>query len=84
MYYIHLTLSIFQTVYLCFAFKKYTGISKFQFRALARTMELASRLGGAVVSALATGPKGREFKPGKGDGFLRVIKSAALLPSDGK
>jgi hypothetical protein len=31
-----------------------------------------SRLGGVVVS-VATGPKGREFKPGRGDGFLRAI-----------
>jgi hypothetical protein len=30
------------------------------------------RLGGAVVSVLATGPKGS--KPGQGDGFLRAIK----------
>jgi hypothetical protein len=27
-----------------------------------------------VISVLATGPKGREFKPGRGDGFLMVIK----------
>jgi hypothetical protein len=27
-----------------------------------------------VVSVLATGPKGRGFEPGQGDGFLRVIK----------
>jgi hypothetical protein len=32
------------------------------------------RLGGIVVSVLATGPKGRGFEPGQGDGFLRVIK----------
>jgi hypothetical protein len=30
-----------------------------------------------VVSVLATGPKGGGFKPGRGDGFLRAIKSAA-------
>jgi hypothetical protein len=42
------------------------------------------RLGGVVVSVLATGPKGRRFKPGQGDGFLRVIKSAVHLPLDGK
>jgi hypothetical protein len=30
--------------------------------------------GGVVVSVLATGPKGRGFKPGRGDGFLRAIK----------
>jgi hypothetical protein len=33
-----------------------------------------SRLGGVVVIVLATGPKGCGFKPGKGYGFLRVIK----------
>jgi hypothetical protein len=27
-----------------------------------------------VVSVLATGPKSCRFKPGQGDGFLRVIK----------
>jgi hypothetical protein len=27
-----------------------------------------------VVSVLASGPNGRGFKPGRGDGFLRVIK----------
>jgi hypothetical protein len=32
------------------------------------------RLGGVVVSVLATGPKGCGFKPSKGDGFLRAIK----------
>jgi hypothetical protein len=32
------------------------------------------RLGGVVVSVLATGPKGRGFKPGQGDGFLRAVK----------
>jgi hypothetical protein len=32
------------------------------------------RPGGIVVSVLATGPKGRRFKPSRGDGFLRAIK----------
>jgi hypothetical protein len=32
------------------------------------------RFGGVVVSMLATGPKGRGFEPGQGDGFLRAIK----------
>jgi hypothetical protein len=32
------------------------------------------RLGGVVVSVLATGPKGHGFKPGQGDEFLRAIK----------
>jgi hypothetical protein len=27
-----------------------------------------------VVSVFATGPKGRGFKPGRGDGFSRAIK----------
>jgi hypothetical protein len=30
--------------------------------------------GDVVVSVLATGTKGRGFKPGQGDGFLRAIK----------
>jgi hypothetical protein len=33
-----------------------------------------SRLGGVVVSVLATGPKGCRFEPGQGSGFLRTIK----------
>jgi hypothetical protein len=41
-------------------------------------------LGGLVVSVLATGPKVRGFKPGRGRLILRVIKSAARLPSEGK
>jgi hypothetical protein len=32
------------------------------------------RLGGVVVSVLATRPKGCGFEPGQGDGFLRAIK----------
>jgi hypothetical protein len=31
-------------------------------------------LGVVVVSVLATGPKNRGFKPGRGDGFIRAIK----------
>jgi hypothetical protein len=41
-------------------------------------------LGGLVVSVLATGPKIRGFKPGRGRWILRVIKSVARLPSEGK
>jgi hypothetical protein len=41
-------------------------------------------LGGLVVSVLATGPKVRGFKPGLGRRILRVIKSVARLPSEGK
>jgi hypothetical protein len=41
-------------------------------------------LGGLVVSVLAAGPKVRGFKPGRGRWILRVIKSVALLPSEGK
>jgi hypothetical protein len=41
-------------------------------------------LGGLVASVLATGPKVRGFKQGRGRWILRVIKSVALLPSEGK
>jgi hypothetical protein len=41
-------------------------------------------LGDLVVSVLATGPKVRGFKSGRGRWILRVIKSAARLPSEGK
>jgi hypothetical protein len=41
-------------------------------------------LGGLVVSVLATGPKVHGFKPGRGRRILRVIKSVARLPSEGK
>jgi hypothetical protein len=44
--------------------------------------DIHSHLGGAVVSVLATGPKGHGFKPGQGDGFLRVIKTRST-PSFG-
>jgi hypothetical protein len=37
-------------------------------------MFLESRLGVVVGSVLATGPKGRWFKSGRGEGFLRVIQ----------
>jgi hypothetical protein len=36
-------------------------------------MYLCSRLG-VVISILVTDPKGRVFKPGRGDGFLRATK----------
>jgi hypothetical protein len=36
-------------------------------------MPTLRRLGGVVVSVLATGPKNRGFEPGQGDGFLRAI-----------
>jgi hypothetical protein len=38
-----------------------------------------NRLGGEVVSVLATEPKGLGFKPGRGDGFLRAIKIRSTL-----
>jgi hypothetical protein len=38
------------------------------------------RLGGVVVSALATGPKDCGSEPGKGDGFLRAINIRTHLP----
>jgi hypothetical protein len=37
-----------------------------------------SRLGGIVVSVLATGPKGLGFKHGHGDGFLRAMKIRSI------
>jgi hypothetical protein len=46
------------------------------------TIDIA--LGGVVVSVLATGPKVRGFNPGRGRWILRVIKSVARLPSEGK
>jgi hypothetical protein len=42
-----------------------------------------SRLGGVVVSVLASRPKGCRFEPGQGDGFLRVIKICST-PSFGR
>jgi hypothetical protein len=33
----------------------------------------SSRLGGGVLSVLATGPKGCGFERGQGDGFIRAI-----------
>jgi hypothetical protein len=47
------------------------------------TIDLVA-LGGVVVSVLATGPKVRGFKPYRGRWILRVIKSVARLPSEGK
>jgi hypothetical protein len=41
-------------------------------------------LGGLVVSMLATGPKVRGFKPGRGRWILMVIISVARLPSERK
>jgi hypothetical protein len=46
--------------------------------------QLYVALGGLVVSVLAAGPKVRGFKPGRGRWILRVIKSVARLPSEGK
>jgi hypothetical protein len=41
---------------------------------------MLSRLGGVVVSVLATGLMGHRLKPGRGDGFLRVIKIHSRPP----
>jgi hypothetical protein len=35
--------------------------------------DLLSCLGGVMLSMLATGPKVHRFKPGQGDGLIRVI-----------
>jgi hypothetical protein len=48
------------------------------------SLKLLVALGDLVVSVLATGPKVRGFKPGRGRWILRVIKSVARLPSKGK
>jgi hypothetical protein len=42
--------------------------------AMSAVSVLLSRLGGVVVIVLAAGRKGRGFKPGRGDRFLRAIK----------
>jgi hypothetical protein len=43
------------------------------------------RLGGVVVSVLASGPKGCGFEPGLWDGFLKAIKNPRYtFLSDGK
>jgi hypothetical protein len=57
-------------------------VTKLQYLPIMRRFFVA--LGGLVVSVLATGPKIRGFKPGRGRWILRVIKSAARLPSEGK
>jgi hypothetical protein len=36
------------------------------------------RLGGVVVSVLVTGPKGRGFKPSRGDGYFKGDKNPQL------
>jgi hypothetical protein len=49
------------------------------------TMVPTSRLGGIVVSVLATGPKGCGFKPGQVDGFFQSDKNPQhTFLSDGK
>jgi hypothetical protein len=58
------------------------GVSNKEINEAANYMAVA--LGGLVVSVLATGPKVRGFKPGRRRWILRVIKSAARLPSEGK
>jgi hypothetical protein len=37
-----------------------------------------------MVSVLAVGPKVHRLKPGRGDGFLKAINSAASLPLEEK
>jgi hypothetical protein len=48
------------------------------------TVELLVALGALVVRVFAIRPKVRGSNPAEGDGFLRAIKSAASLPSEGK
>jgi hypothetical protein len=42
------------------------------------TIDYYRCLGGVVVSVVATGPKGREFKPGHGDRLLRAIRTPSF------
>jgi hypothetical protein len=42
------------------------------------------RIGGTVVTVLATGPKVCGFKPGLGNGFLKVIKVRKIPSFGGK
>jgi hypothetical protein len=52
------------------------------FLILFNTMSImACRLGGVVVSVVATGPKGCGFEPSQGDVFLRAIKICSTPPS---
>jgi hypothetical protein len=46
----------------------------YQLMRLKTRSKVQSRLGGVMVSVLATGPKGHGFKPGRGDWILRAIK----------
>jgi hypothetical protein len=48
-----------------------------------RVSDLFICLGNVMVSVLAIGPKVSGFKPGRGDGFSRAIKSIAHLSSEG-
>jgi hypothetical protein len=41
-------------------------------------------IGGVMGSVLAIRPKIRGFKPGQSDEFIRTIKSAARLSSEGE
>jgi hypothetical protein len=43
-------------------------------KAVTFSIPKGSRLGGVVVSVLATRPKGFGFEPGQGNGFLKAIK----------
>jgi hypothetical protein len=43
-----------------------------------------SRVGGLVVSMLASGTQYRGFEPGRSRRIFRVKKSTACLPSDGQ
>jgi hypothetical protein len=50
------------------------AIVKRYFAAFISKLPERCRLGGVVVSGLATGPKGCRFESGQGDGLLRAIK----------
>jgi hypothetical protein len=49
------------------------------FQIFTRVIAYSSRLGGVVVSVLATGPKGRRFETGQGEVLLRAMSSAKAM-----
>jgi hypothetical protein len=51
-----------------------TGLASQVNRLISFTDIKGSHLGSVVVSMLATGPKGRGFKPGRSDGVLRTTE----------
>jgi hypothetical protein len=59
---------------MCITVKKEHKVKTFTDMKICAHLRATSRLGGVVVSVLATGLKGCGFGPGQGDGILRAIK----------